>query len=532
MLENLHTADVIVLGGYLFAMAGMGIWFSRENVSTEEYFLGGRSFRGWIIGLSMVGTSISSVTFLAYPADAYKTAYLRFLPNLMLPIAVIVAARVFLPFFRRGRVTSAYEYLEGRFGPSIRVYAAAAFIIAQLFRVSIILYLVSVVVHEMTALSSTDCILLSGFFVAAYTVVGGIRAVIWTDVIQTVVFLFGGILCLGIIVHHIPGGLEQIVATAVADNKLAVAELVNGKLVSVPWGLSLSEKTATMMLLLGLATWLTEYSSNQNVIQRYCASASSREARKAMFVCAGVSVPIWFFFMFLGTALYVFFQVFPSVEASEMLSGARKAEQILPYFVIHYLPPGLTGLLIAAALAAAMSSVDSSINAISTIGIVDIYRRHLVTDRSDHHYLRVAWAIAAAAASLMMVGAIVLAESETRTLQDTGSILTSLLGGGLLGLYLLGFFTRRGDARAAGFGIVATMLFTAWTLLSKTGVLPAPLSFPFDLYYTGLIGNVVMFAVGYLLGAILPERKRDLNNLTVWDRYDAPSPQPPRGALQ
>lgn len=522
MLENLHTADIVVLAGYLCLMAGIGYFFSRKNVSTEEYFVGGRSFRGWVIGLSMVGTSISSVTFLAYPADAFKTAYLRFLPNLMLPLAVIIAAWVFLPFFRRGRITSAYEYLEGRFGPSIRVYAAAAFIVAQLFRVSIILYLVSVVVHEMTGLSSTMCILVSGVFVAGYTVVGGINAVIWTDVIQTVVLLLGGALCLGVIVQQLPGGLEQIFSVGVAEGKFAIAELIDGELQPVPWGLSLSEKTATMMLLLGLATWLTEYSSNQNVIQRYCASASSREARKAMLVCVGVSVPMWFFFMFLGTALFVFFQVFPSIEAGEILSGARKAEQILPYFIVHYLPPGITGLLIAAALAAAMSSLDSSINAISTIGIVDIYRRHLVSGRSDRHYLRVAWAIAAVAALLMMGGAVVLAGSETKTLQDTGSILTSLLGGGLLGLYLLGFLTRRGDARAVWIGIVATMSFTIWTLLSNSGALPASMTFPFDLYYTGLLGNIVMFAVGYLLGSTLPKRKRDLTHLTVWDREDLP----------
>lgn len=521
MLEKLHTADIVVLLGYLCLVAGIGLYFSRKNVSTEEYFVGGRSFKGWVIGLSMVGTSISSVTFLAYPADAFKTAYLRFLPNLMLPLAVIIAAWVFLPFFRRGRITSAYEYLEGRFGPSIRVYAATAFIVAQLFRISIILYLVSIVVHEMTGLSPTNCILVSGAFVAAYTVVGGIKAVIWTDVIQTGVLLLGGMLCLGVIVQHLPGGLEQILSVGAAEGKFAVAELVDGELQPVSWGLSLSEKTVTMMLLLGLATWLTEYSSNQNVIQRYCASESSREARKAMLVCAGASVPVWFFFMFLGTSLFVFFQVFPSVEAGEMLVGIRKAEQVLPYFIIHYLPPGITGLLIAAALAAAMSSLDSSINAISTVGIVDIYRRHCVTGRSDTHYLRVAWVFAAAAAVLMMGGAVVLAESETKTLQDTGSILTSLLGGGLLGLYLLGFLTRRGDARAVGIGIIATMSFTAWTLLSSAGSLPATISFPFDLYFTGLIGNVVMFAVGYLLGTVLTARTRDLGNLTVWDRDGA-----------
>ncbi len=121
----------------------------------------------------------------------------------------------------------------------------------------------------------------------------------------------------------------------------------------------------------------------------------------------------------------------------------------------------------------------------------------------------------------MIGGAIVLAESETKTLQDTGVIPTSLLGGGLLGLYLLGFLTRRGDARAAGLGILATLLFTAWTLLSSYGVLPAVLLFPFDLYYTGLIGNLIMFALGFLLGSVLPSRRRNLGNLTVWDQQDS-----------
>ncbi|KAA9131033.1 sodium/solute symporter [Marinihelvus fidelis] len=514
---ELPTLDILVLLGYLALMAGMGFWFSRKNVSTEDYFVGGRSFAGWVIGLSMVGTSISSVTFLAYPADAYKTAWLRFLPNLMMPLAVLIAAYVFLPFFRRGKITSAYEYLEGRFGPSIRVYAAVAFIVAQLFRVSIVLFLVSLVVHELTGLASTPCILVSGLLVALYTVVGGFRAVIWTDVIQTIVLMAGGVICVVMIAQMLPGGLGQIFSVGLAEGKFAIAELVGGNLEPVSWELSLSSKTATMMLFLGLTVWLTEYSSNQNVVQRYCAAKSTREARKAMFVCVSVSLPVWAFFMFLGTSLYVFYQQFPAVEAAEMLDGARKAEQILPYFIINELPPGVTGLLISAALAAAMSSLDSSINAISTVSIVDIYRRHLVPGRNDKHYLRVAWLISGLAAVAMIGGAIILAESETKTLQDTGSILISLLGGGLLGLYLLGFLTRRGDARAVGMGIVCTMAFTAWTLLSTHELLPAFLHFPFDLYYTGFIGNLVMFVVGFLAGTWLPKRERNLEHLTVWD---------------
>ncbi len=519
---KLHPLDIAALLAYLVGMAAMGVYFSRKNVNTEEYFVGGRSFGGWIIGLSLVGTSISSLTFLAYPGDAFKTSWLRFLPCLMLPLGVFIASRVFLPFFRRGKITSAYQYLEGRFGPSIRVYGCATFIIGQLVRVSMILYLLSLVVHEMTGLSPTMCILVGGGFVAMYTIIGGIDAVVWTDVIQTMVLVFGGLLCFAIIVDKLPGGLGQILSVAYAEGKFGFAENIDGVLHPVGWDLSLQRKTATMLLLIGLTNWLTEYSGNQNVIQRYCASKSAREARKAMFVCAFSSVPIWAFYMLLGTSLFVFFHAFPSTEATEMLSGDRKAEQILPFFIMNHLPPGVTGLVIAAALAAAMSSLDSSINAISTVGIVDIYRRLLVKDRDDRHYLKVAWGLACAAAVIMIGGAIILTKADTMTLQDTGFVLASLMGGGILGMYMLGFLTNWGDARAVWTGIVCTMLFTSWTLLSDKEVLPEALRFPFELYYTGLMGNIVMFFVGFAVGALLPAKRRNLKNLTVWQQDGSP----------
>jgi len=519
---KLHALDITALLAYLVGMIAMGVYFSRKNTNTEEYFVGGRSFAGWVIGLSLVGTSISSITFLAYPGDAFKTAWLRYLPNFMLPVGVLIAAYVFLPFFRRGKITSAYEYLEGRFGPSIRVYGAATFIVGQLVRVSIILYLVSFVIHEMTGLDATVCILLSGALVAVYTIIGGIDAVIWTDVIQTLVLVLGGVVCVGIIAHKLPGGLGQIFSVAIANGKLSFSELVDGKLRPISWGLSLQHKTGTMMLLLGLTAWLTEYSANQNVIQRYCASRNVHEARKAMFVCAFASVPIWAFFMFLGTSLYVFFHVFPAPEATDMLTGARKAEQVLPFFIMNHMAPGVRGIVIAAALAAAMSSLDSSINAIATVSVVDLYRRHLVKGRDDRHYLKAAWVVATVGAAVMIGGALVLARAETKTLQHTGTILVSLVGGGLLGMYLLGFFTNRGDARAVGIGILCTILFTIWTILAEKQLLPEWLDAPFDLYYTRIIGNLVMFVVGFCAGLLLPERKRDLTNLTVWQQDGTP----------
>ena len=214
---------------------------------------------------------------------------------------------------------------------------------------------------------------------------------------------------------------------------------------------------------------------------------------------------------------------FPDERAVEMLTGVRKAEQVLPYFIMTTLPQGLSGVVIAAALAAAMSSLDSSINAISTVGVVDVYRRHLVKGRGDKHYLRVAWAIATAASAFMVGGAMWLASIETKTLQDTATIIVSLVAGGKLGVFLVGFLTRKGNARSVWIGIACSFVFTLWTVFAqyRPEALPEFMAVPFDLYYTGLVGNVIMFTVGYLGGVLLPEKGRDLSRLTIWDQSKA-----------
>lgn len=514
---TLHWLDVTTLVAYLGIIVLIGIYFSRKNTNTEEYFVGGRSFSGWVIGLSMVGTAISSVTFLAFPADAFKTAWLRILPGFTLPIAIIIGAYVFLPFFRRTKIISAYEYLEDRFGPSVRTYGAATFMIGQLVRVSMILYLLSLLMHEITGLDPLVSILVAGVFVGIYTVMGGIDAVIWTDVLQTIMLVLGGVFALSVIIYELPGGFSQIIDVALRDGKMAFADWQDGKVLPVSWGFSLSEKTALMMLFVGLTEWLQEYTSNQNMIQRFATAKSTHEARKAMFVSLS-NVPIWAFYFFLGTALYVFFQVFPTPETGEMLNGVRKAEHIMPYFIVNYLPPGFAGLVIAAAAAAAMSSLDSSINAISTVGVHDIYRRLWKKDRDDKHYLHVAWTLATTVSVIMICGAIILSIVETKTLQDAAVILISLLMGGVTGLYLIGFLTKVGDERTAWIGIILTFTFSLWTILSGQEVLPDWMNAPFDLYYTGFIGNIIMFAAIFMAASLISKGKRKLTNLTVWTK--------------
>jgi SSS family solute:Na+ symporter len=515
----MHWLDVTALVVYLGVIMLMGIYFSRKNTTTEEYFVGGRSFSGWIVGLSLVGTSISSVTFLAFPADSFKTAWLRILPGFTLPIAIIIAAFVFLPFYRRTKIISAYEYLEQRFGPSVRTYGAFTFTIGQLVRISMILYLLSLLIYEITGLDPITSILVAGLFVSFYTIVGGIDAVIWTDVLQTIMLVLGGVLCLIVIVIKLPGGFAQIFEVALRDGKMSFGEWKDGIVLEPTWTFTLSKKTALMMLFVGLTEWFQEYTANQNVIQRYATAKSIKEARKAMYV-SFMNVPIWAFYFFLGTALYVFFQVFPAQEATDMLTGVKKAEQILPYFIVQYLPPGITGLVIAAAAAAAMSSLDSSINAISTIGVHDFYRRLYVKNKTDQHYLKVAKIIATVTSVIMIIGAIILSQTETKTLQHFIVTLISVLMGGVMGLFMLGFLTQRGNGKTAWFGIILTFIFSSWTVLSSNELLPNWLSVPFDLYYTGLIGNILMFVSIFIISAILYKKKRDLPNLTIWTQKD------------
>ncbi|QHI69175.1 sodium:solute symporter family transporter [Tichowtungia aerotolerans] len=499
---SIHPVDIIVIAIYFGVMAFIGYYFSKRNKNTEEYFLGGRSFSGWAIGLSLVGTSISSVTFLAYPADAFKTSWIRFIPNLALPVAVLMSAYLFLPYFRRNRVTSAYEFLEDRFGPSIRGYAAVCFIIGQLVRVSIILYLVSLLIFEMTGLNIYWSIVISGLLVSGYTIAGGFDAVIWTDVCQTIILFLGGVACLVIIANTLPGGLGQIFHDGIAAGKFSFNDVIDGQARPIGWGLSLTEKTGAMLFFLGLTGWLTEYSGNQCTIQRYAAAKSTTHARQAMLVCVLSSLPIWAFYMLLGTALFVFFQVFPSTEAAEMLNGTREAEQVLPFFIMKYVPIGIKGLVISAALAAAMSSLSSSINSISTISVVDLYKRYFNKTADDRRCLTMAKIAGVATSTLMIAGAIVLAGSETQTLQDAGTILSSIVAGGLFGIYALGFFTKIGDARCVWIGITCTVLFTLWTILAKSGVLPESMNIPFELYYTMIIGNLVMFLVSFSAAAL------------------------------
>ncbi|MFQ5810421.1 MAG: sodium:solute symporter [Armatimonadota bacterium] len=501
MAIDIRPLDVAAILLYLAGMAAMGIYFARRNQDTEEYFVGGRAFPGWAIGLSMLGTSISSVTFLAFPAAAYILDWRQLVSNLTLPIVAVLAVIVFIPFFRRGRLTSAFEYLGDRFGPGARLYGTISFILLQLIRLSTVLFLVSIPVSLLTGTPMWVVILATGIFIAFYTVAGGIDAVIWTDVIQAVVLWLGGLVCFLHIAFHLPGGVAQIIAVGSEHGKFAVG--------SMKW--SLDERTFWTVALLGIFNWLKMYSSDQNLVQRYVASRSMRAARRATTLYSATAVPTWAFFFFVGTCVFVFYKVWPDPQVASL-----EADQVFPYFILTKIPPGIAGIVVAGVLAAAMSSLDSSINAIATITTVDLLKPYLATGRDDRFYLRAARIVAPAAAALMIFGAIIFTVVPKESMNDVTWIVTSVFGGCMMGMFMLGFFTRRVDYTSLMIALVAAVLFNIYLGLNIAGWLPAALTINVHAYWVGILVNLFFILLAYGLSLVRRRRQPSLDGLTVW----------------
>lgn len=512
---NMHWIDLLVIAAYFAVTLMVGLRFSRQNRSTDRYYLGGRSFPGWAVGLSFIGGTISSVTFTAYPADSFKTSWVRLLPNLSFPLVALLAAWLFVPFFRGGRASSAYHYLHLRFGVPVSVYAALVYLAAQIVRMATITYLLAVVLSNLLGIELLICVMLVAGFTGLYATKGGFEAVMWTEVLQTIVLMVGAISCVLVVLHAVPGGFAEVWSHAIGAGKISLQDLnpALGRLEPLRGGFSFSEKTATMLMLVG-ATQYIAGQLDQDTVQRWCAAKSANEARKSMWVLGLGALPIWITFMFLGTCLWVYYQQNPDDVSLAVLSGTRKAEDILPHFILTALPHGVAGLVISAALAAGMSSLGTCVSAAGMVWVNDLYRKHAVRARDDAHYLKVGKITSVVLSLLMMGGAALFHIADSKTLMDTSITVTAMFGGGIAGAFLFGIFTRLGDYRAVLAGMAATLAFTTYAALMQFKVLPRS----FDPYYTAIFANLVMFVVCCIAAKCLATKPRDLSQLTIWDR--------------
>lgn len=520
---EVRVGDLIAIVIYLLGMAAIGVYFSRKNTNTEEYFVGGRSFPGWVLGLSMLSTVISSVTFLAFPGDSFKNDWGNLMANMSLPVVAIVAIWLFIPFYRKANLTSCFEYLHARFGTPVRMYGVVSFLILQLWRLARILFLVALPINMLTGADLYWVILFTGIFIAFYTILGGIDAVIWTDAIQAVVLLLGGLVCILYIAFQLPGGFSQIVDVGTADNKFSLGQFVppepvaNGESAEATQNFMkwiMSDEAVWAILFLGIFEWLLNYAGDQTVVQRYAAAKSLKDARKATMLFSVLALPTWILFFMVGTSVYVFYQQFP-----ELYNPALEADKVFPHFILTQLPTGVAGIVIAGVLAAAMSSLDSSINSLSTVTVVDLVKPYFAQEREDKFYLRIAHGVAVFCATFMILGAMFLVKlfesTGVETMNDLTWILSSLFGGCIVGLFMVGFFTTRVDGRAATIGMFCAVLMNVYLGLNQMELIPAALSIPVHKYWIVAIVNATFVVVAFGLG-LMKKNEQDLTDLTVW----------------
>lgn len=498
--------DVIVLVVTFLGLFYIGGYFARKNNSPESYFWAGRKMPGWVVGFSIMATIISSMSFLATPGFAYAENWRYFPPSFGYIFSTILAIYIFMPFFRMGHVNSAYEYLERRFGYWARSYGALCFLMIQICRIGVILYAVSLAVQRMTNWNMALVILLFGITVAFYTIAGGLEAVIWTDVIQGLALIIGALICLPIIIYQIPGGIGQLFDVAMADNKFSVGDM--------SWDFKI--KGFWVMVLTAPFGWSAAACTDQSTIQRYCAPKSRREAVKSLLIGVVLSVPLWAYFSFVGTALYVFYKVVPGKTAI-----LEAPEQIFPHFILTEVPAGLTGFVLVGLIAAAMSTIDTLINSSAATVTTDFYRRLFVKHRDEKHYLAAGRYFSVFFSVIAISTALLIHFASTGTLNDLQNYGYAIFGGGLFGLFLLGFLTKRVDSITAASATFITFILTClWVFFitpwSKE-YFPSIADKTPDIFWSGIISNLVLFSSGFVLALIFRRKsKKDLANLTVW----------------
>ena len=475
---------------YLVAIVGMGVYFSRREKTTDDFFLAGRRIPWWAAGLSIFGTSLSAITFMAIPAKAYATNWVFFLGNIVAVLLVPLIVAFYIPFFRRLKVATAYEYLEERFNVLVRIFGSAMFVLFQIGRMTIVLFLPAVALATVTGINVYICILMMGLLCTVYTVLGGIEAVIWTDVLQVVILLGAALLCLVLIVLGVDGGFGQVVATGLADGKLHAVDMT--------WDFT---TTALWVVIVGnLFSMLMPLTADQTVVQRYLSTTSERAAGRALWTNALGGIPASVLFFGLGTALYVFYKSHPAA-----LDPGVQTKAIFPLFIVQQLPPGVCGLVIAGLFAAAMSSIDSSMNSIASVVVNDYYKR-FTPGAPDRRCLALARWITVALGLLATGTASVTVRLNVASMWDAYLEIFGLFGGSLAALFAMGIFTRRIHATGALIGAAASVV-VLYFVKTHTKI-------HFLLY--AAVALVTCFAVGYLASLIIPVRRKNLGGLVVY----------------
>jgi len=563
MESHFTRLDWIVLAVYFLATMSIGVYFWRKSRSTEGFTAGGRALPGWAVGLSIFATYLSSISYLALPGKSFADNWNPFVFSLSIPIATWVAVRWFLPYYRRSGEVSAYALLEHRFGVWARLYASVFYLLTQIARMGVVMYLMALPLAVIFGWDIRLIILLTGVSVTIYAFIGGIIAVIWADAIQALVLMAGAVVCLTVMLFGVEGGPLEVITTAAAQDKFSLGPLGAG------WGtggfwLDGTSATILVVLLYGLFINLQNFGIDQSYVQRYIASSSDDEARRSLWRGGILYIAVSAIFFLIGTTLFVYYHgESHQQELSEIrqlvarqrlmqqgqdpqydrdgvptpayaralrdeasrLTDADIADRVFPHFISRHLPPGLTGLLIAAIFAAAMSTVSTSLNSSATLVMSDYYRRFLNPRASDRQCMAalyistVVWGILGTAMALALV-------RLTENALDIWWTLSGIFGGGMCGLFLLGMISRRAGNPAAITGVLTGIVAILWLSFPKVidyllaqseGSVLGNLGMWLDQHASGwlsplhafmvpVLGTLTILLVGLLLGRLLGRR--------------------------
>ena len=483
----MRTFDLAILVAYLVGVTAFGcsFYFKKGVRGTEGFVSGGGRVPSWAIGLSIFATLVSSISFLALPAKAFATNWNALVFSFTVPLTAIAAAFVFVPLYRSLNSVSAYAFLEKRFGAWARMYGSACFLVMQTARSGVILYLLAILLKTLFGWSVPTIILVVGVTTCLYSMMGGVLAVIWTDAIQSIVLIAGTVLCIGVLLFTMPDGIQHAVGRIWSEGKVSL-----GSFSLTDW----ATDTFWVTFVYAVFINLQNLGIDQSYTQRYISAKDGRDAVKSVCFGSFLYLPVTACFVLIGTLLWAYYTGRPEALPAEI---AAVKDSVFPYFIVHSLPVGVTGMLVAAIVAAAMSTVSATLNSGATVIMEDWYRRYFSRKASEHACVVTlrASTVFLGVASMAVAFAVIGVESAL----STWWMLQSVLSGGMLGLFLLGCASKRVRPVHAVVATVLGVLVVAWVVFGQKALHPN---------LAIVFGTCVLFASG--LGLSLLSRREEV----------------------
>ena len=478
MSKGLSSVDYAIIALYLAGITLFGLRFRKRHRSLRDYFLAGRDIPWWAIALSIVAAETSTLTIISIPGLAYDTNF-TFLQVVMgYVVGRVIISILLLPHYFRGDLYTAYELIERRFGRGLRSLTAGLFLVTRAAAEGVRVYAVSIVVSIALGTGEVASIAIITALTLIYTFEGGLAAVIWTDVVQTVIYVGGTLVGIATILHLVPGGWTAIHAAAAGAGKLQVFDF--SRTVWNPY-------TFWSGIIGGTFFTVASHGTDQLIVQRLLAARGQKQSATAL-ITSGVAVMFQFaLFLMVGILLWAYYQV-PSV-------GFGKPDRIYPTFIVTRMPHGISGLLIAAVLAAAMSNLSAALNSLSSSAILDFYVR-LRPQVDEHKKMRLS-RLATVGWALVLFGLAMIALHRAGRVVEVGLQIASVAYGALLGAFLLGVLTRRANQRGAIVGMVCGFGVELYLWLGTR--------VPWTWWV--MIGSAVTFAVGWVVSLGLVQER-------------------------